>query len=205
MYPTLQPSLGDTPSGNGQLTEVEVAERGSVGFAVYRQVQSCVKTFPLSPRNTLTMFRCHPQKCTMAQYFSQPFPKPGRNVFTLLCTQNHRVFLFLSCFLNRFPPSSFHSIASENYLSLGSSSTLTDLWCFSVRSSPTSFTSASNSEGTFGWRCGLPTRWPTRTRAWGTSTWASLGYWAYSRFVNRQIRVYEGSKLKASLITNLNN
>lgn len=182
MYPTLQPSLGDTPSGNGQLTEVEVAERGSVGFAVYRQVQSCVKTFPLSPRNTLTMFRC-----------------------PLLCTQNHRVFLFLSCFLNRFPPSSFHSIASENYLSLGSSSTLTDLWCFSVRSSPTSFTSASNSEGTFGWRCGLPTRWPTRTRAWGTSTWASLGYWAYSRFVNRQIRVYEGSKLKASLITNLNN
>ena len=31
------------------------------------------------------MFFCQPPKCTMAQYFSQPFPKPGRNVFTLLC------------------------------------------------------------------------------------------------------------------------
>ena len=34
------------------------------------------------------MFRCPPQNCKMAQYFSQPFPKPGRNVFTqLLPTQ----------------------------------------------------------------------------------------------------------------------
>ena len=32
------------------------------------------------------MFHCQPQNCTMAQYFSQPFPKPGRNVFTLLWT-----------------------------------------------------------------------------------------------------------------------
>ena len=32
------------------------------------------------------MLRCSPQKCTMGQYFSQPFPKPGgRNVLTLLC------------------------------------------------------------------------------------------------------------------------
>ena len=31
------------------------------------------------------MFFCQPPKSTMAQYFSQPFPKPGRNVFTLLC------------------------------------------------------------------------------------------------------------------------
>ena len=27
------------------------------------------------------MFCCPPQKCTMAHYFSQPFLKPGRNVF----------------------------------------------------------------------------------------------------------------------------
>ena len=31
------------------------------------------------------MFLCPPQNITMAQYFSQPFPKPGRNVFTILC------------------------------------------------------------------------------------------------------------------------
>ena len=30
--------LGTSPSGVGQLTEVEVAERGSVGLAVYRHV-----------------------------------------------------------------------------------------------------------------------------------------------------------------------
>lgn len=30
--------LGSSPSGVGQLTEVEVAERGSVGLAVYRHV-----------------------------------------------------------------------------------------------------------------------------------------------------------------------
>ena len=43
-------------------------------------VQSCVKTFLLSPEN-------HPQnvllfvpKCITTQYFSQPFPKPGRNL-----------------------------------------------------------------------------------------------------------------------------
>ena len=33
---------------------------------------------------TLKMFRCPPQNCKMAQYFGQPFPKPGRNVFTVL-------------------------------------------------------------------------------------------------------------------------
>ena len=32
------------------------------------------------------MFRCLPQHCIVAQYFSQPFLKPGRNVFTLLCS-----------------------------------------------------------------------------------------------------------------------
>ena len=33
------------------------------------------------------MFRWPPQKWTMAQYISQPCPKPGRNVFfSLLCT-----------------------------------------------------------------------------------------------------------------------
>ena len=37
------------------------------------------------PRFALKMFRCSFQNCTMKQYFSQPFPKPGRNVFTLLC------------------------------------------------------------------------------------------------------------------------
>ena len=29
------------------------------------------------------MFRCPPQKCNTAQCFSQPFSKPGSNVFTL--------------------------------------------------------------------------------------------------------------------------
>ena len=29
---------------------------------------------------------CPPQNCTTAQYFRQPFPKHGRNVFTLLCS-----------------------------------------------------------------------------------------------------------------------
>ena len=32
------------------------------------------------------MVRHSSAKCTMAQYFSQPFPKPGRNVFNQLCT-----------------------------------------------------------------------------------------------------------------------
>ena len=31
------------------------------------------------------MFPCPPQNYTMAQYFSQAFPKPGRNVFELPC------------------------------------------------------------------------------------------------------------------------
>ena len=43
------------------------------------------------------MFCCPPQNCTVAQYFSQPFPKPGRNVFTLLCTMPNK---FLSKRLN---------------------------------------------------------------------------------------------------------
>ena len=38
----------------------------------------------------LKMFRCPPpppkKKCIVAQYFSQPVPKPGRDVFTLICT-----------------------------------------------------------------------------------------------------------------------
>ena len=36
-------------------------------------------------RITLKMFCCPPQHCAMAQNFRQPFPKPGRNVFTQLC------------------------------------------------------------------------------------------------------------------------
>ena len=32
------------------------------------------------------MFRCQPQKCNAAQFFSHPFAKPGRNVFKLLLT-----------------------------------------------------------------------------------------------------------------------
>ena len=39
MY-AIPPFLGGSPSGVGQLTEVEVAERGSVGLAVYRHVQN---------------------------------------------------------------------------------------------------------------------------------------------------------------------
>ena len=49
------------------------------------KVQSCAKTLLLSFENhsqSLKMFRCPPQKCTMAQYFSQPFPKHSRDVFT---------------------------------------------------------------------------------------------------------------------------
>ena len=33
------------------------------------------------------MFYCPPQNCTMAQYFSQPLRKPGRNVFSLFSRQ----------------------------------------------------------------------------------------------------------------------
>ena len=36
-------------------------------------------------RITLKMFRCPPQNCTIEEYLSHPFPKPSRNVFTILC------------------------------------------------------------------------------------------------------------------------
>ena len=51
------------------------------------RVQSCVKPFLLVSRITLNMFHSPPQNCTMAQYFSQPFPKPGRHFVTQLCTK----------------------------------------------------------------------------------------------------------------------
>ena len=50
-------------------------------------LQSWVKKFLLRfKKHSFYMFHCQPRNCTMAQYFSQPFPKPGRNVFTLLWT-----------------------------------------------------------------------------------------------------------------------
>ena len=52
---------------------------------------SCVKTFLLSSENHPQMFRCSPQKSTMAQYFSQPFPKPGRNVLHYFLLSTHCV------------------------------------------------------------------------------------------------------------------
>lgn len=36
----------------------------------------------LVSRITHKMFRCTQQNCTMAQYFIQPFAKPGKNVFS---------------------------------------------------------------------------------------------------------------------------
>ena len=48
-------------------------------------VQSYVKTFLLSSENHLQNVPLPPQKCTTAQNFSQPFQKPDRHVFTLLC------------------------------------------------------------------------------------------------------------------------
>ena len=47
----------------------------------WRAVQNCVKHSCKVLRITLKMFRCPPLTCTMAQYFSQPFPKPVWNVF----------------------------------------------------------------------------------------------------------------------------
>lgn len=41
-------------------------------------IQSCVRTFCEVLRTALKMFCCLDQKCTMAQYFRQPFPKPWR-------------------------------------------------------------------------------------------------------------------------------
>ena len=57
----------------------------------YQLLPSSVKTLWYILKTILKMFHCLPQNRTMAQYFSQSFPKPGRNVFTLLCTH--------SCFL----------------------------------------------------------------------------------------------------------
>ena len=56
-------------------------------------VQSCVKHYCYVLRITLKMFLYPPQNSTMAQYFSPPFPKPGRNVFTLVTT------LYVCCVL----------------------------------------------------------------------------------------------------------
>ena len=43
------------------------------------------------------MFRCPPKNYTMEQYFSQPFPKPGRNVFTILCSITALLSLYILC------------------------------------------------------------------------------------------------------------
>ena len=53
-----------------------------------KEVQSCVKMFLLSFENDYLIFslptkNVHYGQCNM--YFSQPFPKPGRNAFTILC------------------------------------------------------------------------------------------------------------------------
>ena len=53
-----------------------------LAFSVWR----CVKIFLLCSENHPKSFLLPRQNCIMAQYFSQPFPKPVRNVFTLLCT-----------------------------------------------------------------------------------------------------------------------
>ena len=48
-----------------------------------RNTESC-KVF----RITLKMFCSPTQNCTISHNFSHSFPKPGRNVFTLLCTRD---------------------------------------------------------------------------------------------------------------------
>ena len=53
-------------------------------------VQSRVKTFLLSVENYSQNVLLLPQNCTMAQYFIQPFPKPGSNVFKLHCRGKER-------------------------------------------------------------------------------------------------------------------
>ena len=50
----------------------------------YSTLHSCIKTFLLRFCESLKIFRCPPQNCTMA------LPKPGRNVFTPLCTTYSR-------------------------------------------------------------------------------------------------------------------
>ena len=56
-----------------------LADGGSLGD-VTSCIQSCVKTFLLNFENHYQNVPLPTQNSTMAQYFSQPFPKPGRNV-----------------------------------------------------------------------------------------------------------------------------
>ena len=58
---------------------------GLVPLNSCNDIQSCVKTFLLSSENRPQNVLLPTQKCTIAQYFSQQFPKPGRNVFTRHC------------------------------------------------------------------------------------------------------------------------
>ena len=66
--------------------------RGGLRRCRCRVAQSCVKHSCQVSRITLKMFRCPPQKCTIEQYFSQPFPKPDG------------IFLHYSVFGEKMPP-----------------------------------------------------------------------------------------------------
>ena len=55
----------------------------TIGRAAVSNLQSCVKHSCLVLRITFKICCCPPQKCTLAQFFSQPFLKTGRNDFIL--------------------------------------------------------------------------------------------------------------------------
>ena len=91
LAPPLHPSLDRFKWRVSKITGPGRA-RGGLRRCRCRVAQSCVKHSLLVPRITLKMFRCPPQKCTIEQYFSQPFPKPDG------------IFLHYSVFGEKMPP-----------------------------------------------------------------------------------------------------
>ena len=78
------------------------------------RVPTCVCiTFLLSFENHSLNVFCPSQNWTMAQYFSQLFPKPGRNVFTLLCMSAVRIGNGIFWFFCNFRPPFDHPSANR--------------------------------------------------------------------------------------------
>ena len=79
--------IGKRRDARGRKERRKGGRKGETGDGRRMHLQSCVKKHACQVlRIALKMFRCPLHNCTRAQYSCQPFPKPGRNVFTQRCT-----------------------------------------------------------------------------------------------------------------------
>ena len=74
-------------AGDDNFSVVRFFTLASRNSLIWPRLQSCIETCLLSSENHSKKFPLTiPTLHYMAQYFSQLFPKPSRNVVTLLCT-----------------------------------------------------------------------------------------------------------------------